>query len=252
MACGLLQLGHRRHYNRTWRVYATPPIQRDQGGIHHETSGRFDRGARARRRQHPCRARDRADATLDPLAPDLELPEEPGNDLRRRRILRRAREQAHRRQIQHPRLRGRRPCACFPGTRCRSTRHRRALPHRDLLLCRQGPHLRFRHRAPLRAHHPPAECVDVPWRRHRYPQCVLQGLRRHRLPGREHRRADGRMVQESGQHLGRLQGPEDAHPRPGRTGDGADRRGAAGAPRRRHLSGARTRRDRCHRMGRSL
>ena len=54
------------------------------------------------------------------------------------------------------------------------------------------------------------------------------------------------------EHARRLQGPEDAHPRPRRPGDGAHRRGAAGAARRRHLSGAGARRDRRHRMGRPL
>ena len=47
------------------------------------------------------------------------------------------------------------------------------------------------------------------------------------LPGRQHRGADGRLVQKGGEHARRLQGAEDAHPRPRRPGDGAHRRGAA-------------------------
>ena len=37
-------------------------------------------------------------------------------------------------------------------------------------------------------------------RRHRHAERVLQGVRRHRLPGRQHRRADGRLVPQPGQH----------------------------------------------------
>ena len=140
----------------------------------------------------------------------------------------------------------------FSGARRRAAGHRRDLPHRDLLLRRQGLHDGLRHGAAVRAHHAPAERLDVPRRRHRHAERVLQGLRRHRLPGRQHRRADGRLVPQSGEHARRLQGPEDAHPRPRRPGDGAHRRGAAGAARRRHLSGAGARRDRRHRMGRPL
>ena len=126
------------------------------------------------------------------------------------------------------------------------------VPHRDLLLRRQGLHDGLRHGAAVRAHHAPAERLDVPRRRHRHDERLLQGLRRHRVPGRQHRRADGRLVPQRGEHARRLQGPEDAHPRPRRPGDGAHRRGAAGVARRRHLSGAGARRDRRHRMGRPL
>ena len=94
--------------------------------------------------------------------------------------------------------------------------------------------------------------LDVSRRRHRHAERILQGLRRHRLPGRQHRRADGRLVPQSGEHARRLQGTEDAHSRPRRPGHGAHRRGAAGLARRRHLSGAGARRDRRHRMGRPL
>src|SRR6478672_5725676 len=148
------------------------------------------------------------------MAADVELPEKPGDDLWRRRVLRRTREQADRWKVQHPRVRGGRSRPRIPGARCRPAGHRRAVPDRDLLLRRQGLHHGLRHGAAVRAHHAPAERLDVPRRRHRHDERLLQGVWRDRLPGRQHRRADGRLVPQRGQHACRLQGPQDAHPRP--------------------------------------
>ena len=43
-------------------------------------------------------------------------------------------------------------------------RHRRDVPHGELLLLGQGPDLRLRHGGALRAEQPPAERLDVRWR----------------------------------------------------------------------------------------
>ena len=47
---------------------------------------------------------------------------------------------------------------------------------------------------------------------------VLQGVRHRQLPGRQHRRADGRLVPQADQVGRRPEGPEDAHRRHGRPG----------------------------------
>ena len=190
MACGLLQVPHYR--DAPLHVEVTNARSQIQRAFSVEAGGKEDRGRRhraaecPRRRactgcgQHPRSASHRAIAAFHPLAADLQLPEEPRNDLRRRRVLRRTGQQADRRQIQHPRLRRRRPRAGVSGTRCRAARHGRALPHRDLLLRRQRLHHGFRNGAAVRAHHAPAERLDVSRRRHRHAECLLQGVWRHR------------------------------------------------------------------------
>ena len=60
---------------------------------------------------------------------------------------------------------------------------------------------------------------------------------------------DGRLVPQGDQDARRPQGPQDAHSRHRRPDLGQARRGAAADRRRRHLSGARARRDRRRRMG---
>ena len=47
------------------------------------------------------------------------------------------------------------------GRRRGQRRHRRDVPHGELLLLGQGPDLRLRHGGPLRAEQPPAERLDV-------------------------------------------------------------------------------------------
>ena len=89
-------------------------------------------------------------------------------------------------------------------------------------------------------------------RRDRSAERVLQHRRAALHPGRQHRRADGRLVPQ-GDHLGRRhERPEDADRRPCRPGHREARRGAAADRRRRHLSVARARHDRRGGMDRTL
>ena len=74
----------------------------------------------------------------------------------------------------------------------------------------------------------------------------------HGISGRQHRRADGRLVPQGDQDGRRPQGPQDAHRRLCRQGAAEARRRAAADRRRRHLSGAGEGHDRRRRMGRSL
>ena len=69
---------------------------------------------------------------------------------------------------------------------------------------------------------------------------------------RQYRRADDRLVPQADREGRRPQGPEDAHPRPCRPRLSRTRRRRAGAGARRHLPGARARRDRCRRIRRPL
>ena len=73
-----------------------------------------------------------------------------------------------------------------------------------------------------------------------------------RHAGRQHRRADGRLVAQGDQVARRPAGREDAHRRHRRQGGGEARRRAAADPRRRHLPGARARHHRRRRVGRPL
>ena len=83
-------------------------------------------------------------------------------------------------------------------------------------------------------------------------QRVLQEVRRDRLPLRQHRHPDGRLVPQGDQDGCRSLRPQDAHRRHRRPGAAEGRRGAAAARRRRHLSGAGKGHHRCGRVGRSL
>ena len=73
-----------------------------------------------------------------PVAHALQLAEEPGHPVRRRRAGRPARRRDHRRQVPDPRLRRGRDRAGAAGARCGPGRHRRVRPHRAVLLLRQG------------------------------------------------------------------------------------------------------------------
>ena len=99
------------------------------------------------------------------------------------------------------------------GARRRPERHGRGVPHRFLLLRRQGPDLRHRVGRAVRAERAPAECLAVPGRRQRAVQRVLQEIQRRRLPLRQHRHADGRLVPQGDQDRRRPERPEDAHRR---------------------------------------
>ncbi len=124
--------------------------------------------------------------------------------------------------------------------------------HRAVLLLRQGSDVRVRCGDPVRPEYAPAERLDVSRRRPGADARVLQGLQHDQLPGRQHRRADGRLVPQGDQDGRRSEGPEDAHRGYRRAAAGQAGRGAAADSRRRHLSGAGKRHDRCRRMGRPL
>ena len=83
-------------------------------------------------------------------------------------------------------------------------------------------------------------------------QGLLQGIRDHPLPCRQHRDADGRLVQEGDQDGRGPEGSEDAHPRDRRRGHGAPGCGAAGVAGKRNLRSAGARGHRCGRVGRPL
>ena len=87
----------------------------------------------------------RAIAAGHPVAPGLELSEEPRHDLRHGRVDRQARRGDHRRQIPDPRVCGRRNRAGPAGARRGAERHRRMRSYRVLLLRRQGSGVRVRH-----------------------------------------------------------------------------------------------------------
>ena len=210
-------------------------------------------GIGRRRGERAGQAGDRAIGTEHTLATDVIVPQKPRYDLRRRRSLCRPRQQADRRQVQHPGVRGRRHRARVSGARRRAAGHGRDLPHRHLLLRRQGLHDGLRHGVAVRAHHTPAERLDV---------CRAAASRRSTSSSRS-TASSPIPAGNTGAQMGgwfrnpvnthrRLQGPEDAHSGPRRSGHGAHRCRAAGAARRRHLSGAGARRHRRDRVGRPL
>ena len=131
-------------------------------------------------------------------------------------------------------------------------RHGRDVPHRVLLLFRQGSDLRVRHRRAVRAQQPHAERLDVLWRRHRPDERLLQEVNIYAHAGRQHRLPDGRLVPQGDQGRRRPQRPQDAHRRLRRPRADQARRGAAADRWRRHLSGAGEGHARRLRMGRPL
>ena len=89
-------------------------------------------------------------------------------------------------------------------------------------------------RRSLRSQLPGDERLALRRRRHGAVARGLRALRHGRLPLRQHRRADERLVPQGDQVGRRPQGPEDAHPRPRRQGlRGARRRREAAARRAR-------------------
>ena len=123
-----------------------------------------------------------------------------------------------RQQVPDPRLRRRRDRAGPAGRRRGAERHRRDGPHRFVLLRRQGPDLRVRHRDSVRPQRAPAGCVDELGRRARADERVLQGLQHLRHAVRQHRLPDGRLVPQGDQDGRGPQGPQDAHRRLRRRG----------------------------------
>ena len=95
------------------------------------------------------------------MAAGVELPEKPRHDLRRRRGPRQAGRRGDRRQVPDPGLRRRRDRAGVPGARRGAEQHGRVGPHRQLLLCRQGPDVQLRLHDAVRHEHAPAERLDV-------------------------------------------------------------------------------------------
>ena len=199
-----------------------------------------------------CLAGDRAILARVQVAHDVELPEVARHHLWRRRAVVEIRRRDDRQQVSDPGLRRRRTRAGPAGAGCDLQRHRRDVPHRLVLLRRQGSDLCDLCLGAVRPQRAPAEFLVVSGRRQGTRQRVLQEVRRDRLSLRQHRHPDGRLVPQGDQDGCRSVGPQDAHRRHRRTGAAEGRRRAAAACRRRHLSGARKGHHRCGRMGRSL
>ena len=136
--------------------------------------------------------------------------------------------------------------------RGRRHQHRRDGAHLLLLLRRQGPDLRDRHRGALRAQRAADERLALRGRRQRPAQRLLRQAQPLRHARRQHRRADGRLVPQRDQRPRRPRWPQDAHRRPRRARRREARRRAPADPRRRHLPGARARHHRRRRVGRPL
>ena len=124
------------------------------------------------------------------------------------------------------------------AARRRAERHRRDVPHRVVLLFRQGSDLRLRHRGAVRAQQPHADRLDVFRRRHGTDERRSTRSSTSTASGRQHRRADGRLVPQGDQGRRRPQRAQDAHRRICRPRAVEARRRAAADRRRRHLSGA--------------
>ena len=135
------------------------------------------------------------------------------HDLRRRRDLRQGGRRSDRQQVPDPGFRRGRDRAGPAGRRRGHRRHRRDVPHRVLLLFRQGPDVHLRHLAAVRAEQAHDRRLDVLRRRHRADERLLQEVQHLRDSGRQHRRADGRLVPEGDQGRLRHERPEDAHRR---------------------------------------
>ena len=101
-----------------------------------------------------------------------------------------------------------------------------------VLLLRQGRGLHVRHRAAVRRQHPQMNAWLRFGERPEPAERAVCKVQLHRLRGRQHRRADGRLVPQGDQDRRRPQGPEDAHRRLRRHHPAEGRRGAAAARRR--------------------
>ena len=200
----------------------------------------------------PCHRAERAGGQM---APDLELPEEPGHDLwrggrRSRNMSRRVTDNKFQIQVfaaGRDRARAwRRPTRCrqglveMPATPPATTTGARIRP------------------SPSAPRFPSASTAGMQnaWMYHGGGMELMNEfyarLQPDRLPVRQYRRADGRLVPQGDQVGRRSQRRQDAHRRLRRQGHRQARRGAAADRRRRHLSGAGEGHDRRGRMGRPL
>ena len=133
-------------------------------GTRHEASSIPASGRPRRRGDRSRRARHRAIDAGDQVASDLELPEVARHHLRRVGSLRQGGRRGDRQQVPDPGLRRRRDRAGPAGGRRRAERHGRDVPHRVVLLFRQGSDLRLRHRGAVRPQQPHAEppgCISA-------------------------------------------------------------------------------------------
>ncbi len=222
----------RRRQNE--RFQSVGPAVLHRAGVHRRCCG----GSR----QRAGRARHRARGTADQLAPGLQLSQVAGHHLWRRRGNLSAPVRGDRRPLPDPGVLGRRDRA-GPGRHQRDhRRHRRMFAFGGLLQLGQGPGLRLRCRPAVHLLGPRQERLQLSGRRHRELQHLPGKVQSGQLSGRQHRRADGRLVSQGNQLSGRHAGPEDAHFRPGGPGRRKAGRRAAADRRRRHLSlaGART------------
>ena len=177
---------------------------------------------RGRRRHHACRARrgagqHRHGHRLD-LAARLPGPRHPGPAPGR------PDRGANGRRDKGPVLRRRRAGRRLRQLRRGRQRQRPGLYRRRVLLEGQAPRLRGLLHAPLRPDlHRDGRLDQI----HGRTGAVGRAVRRVRPEGirlRQHRRADGRLVQQGDQLGRRPQGPEDAHPGPRRRRHGQARR----------------------------
>ena len=202
--------------------------------------GRCDRA----RRSGPRGSGHRAIGARDQVAADLQLSQDPGDDVRHRADRLPLHRRGDRQQVPHPTLSRRRAGAQPSGARRGQQRLGRVRAHAHLFLCRQGPDAGLRHRHSVRTEQPPPAGVVDLRRRRRDRQRFAQAAQRARHPGRSHGGADGRLVQEGDRLRRRPQGLALAHQRPGRPGARAGRGGAAADPPFRRLRGARAGHDR--------
>ena len=174
------------------------------------------------------------------MAADLELPEVA------RHALRRVRDRSPRRSPRRPTTSSRSRCSP-PARSCPACRRSTRCPNGTVEMCHTASYYYFG-KDPTFAFGTAIPFGLNPRMQNAWmfygggldaDERVLQEVQRHRLSGRQHRRADGRLVPQGDQDGRRPQGPEDAHRRLRRPRDRQARRGAAADRRRRHLSGAR-------------
>ena len=168
----------------------------------HETSPISESG-----RPRPCRlgrrsASHRAIDAGGEMATDVELPEIARHALGRGRNHFQIRLRSDRQQVPDPALRRGRDRAGAASRRRRHRGHRRVLPHRGLLLVRQGPDLGAVLRGAVRPQRAPAERLVLRRRRHEADERVHQEVRtssrsRRATPARRWAAGSGRRSRTS-------------------------------------------------------
>ena len=164
-----------------------------------------------RRRHRPGGTRHRPVDAGAQLAFHLELPQVARHPVGRGRADDEDRRRGDRQQVPDPHLRGGRDRARPAGARRGAERHGRDGRDRVLLLLRQGPDLRARHRRAVRTEHAPVLGVAEVRQRRAAAERLLQDLQGVRHRHRQHRRPDGRLVPQGDQDGRRSQGLENAH-----------------------------------------